>query len=668
MAAVIIASLISCAVTAIAAMLIVRLRRRSADGAIEVKDKLKKFENIIENGPVSVVITDKFGNIQYVNKKFCELSGYSRKDALEKNTRVLKSGMQNRNFYKDLWETINAGKVWRGEFHNIKGNGELYWETATISPVFDNDGLIEGFIAVKEDVTKRREAEEELEKRRKSLEHSLLSKIESIRKAQSLQQHLNTKILPLAEDYSCAALYMPCEDLGGDFFDIRKENGNFIVIIADCVGHGIESSMDATLLKSISDRHFPRLIDEGPSSFLREVNREVMRYFFDEKFPTMFVMVMDEQSKRIKYANANSEIPYIVNNGDLRRLPKPKGFHLGYDEGTVYESKSYILKENESLLLFSDALFEIQKDNELIPKEEILSLFKNLGYGTLKNIENLLDGLERIRSLPLEDDTTIIMIEHKQGAHDKYIINSLEEIEPILEDIKGLLTDYSFSEHNDIPFIVLAVSELMKNAVIHGNGSCEEKSVSLCLEVNAYRCKASIEDEGEGIDEEVLSRLVGQDAPDFDTVSNEKPKLGLWLCERYTDSLTFSKGTVEFERHKRFPKTEFRYSEDDHSVLLELREIAEDNENYFKWYKHINVFDLMEKVNDDVTIDFEDSNYLVSYEIGKLLAFADHLNKQNKSLSLRVYSSALHELLMNTNISKLENITIIDGNEEEVKA
>jgi PAS domain S-box-containing protein len=126
------------------------------------EESLRKFQRAIEQSPATVVITDLKGAIEYVNPKFMETTGYAREEALGKNPRILKSGELSDKTYKELWEAIVSGKEWRGEFHNKKKNGELYWEFASISPVRDARGTITHFLAVKEDITERKRAEEEM--------------------------------------------------------------------------------------------------------------------------------------------------------------------------------------------------------------------------------------------------------------------------------------------------------------------------------------------------------------------------------------------------------------------------------------------------------------------------------------------------------------------------
>ncbi len=130
----------------------------------QAEEQVRKLTRAVEQSPVSVVITDTEGHIEYVNPKFTGLTGYTADEVLGKNPRLLKSGEQPREFYEQLWTTILAGREWHGEFHNRKKNGELFWELSSISPVRDREGNVTHFVAVKEDVTERKLLEEERER------------------------------------------------------------------------------------------------------------------------------------------------------------------------------------------------------------------------------------------------------------------------------------------------------------------------------------------------------------------------------------------------------------------------------------------------------------------------------------------------------------------------
>lgn len=146
------------------------------EGRKRVEEDLRKLFNAVEQSSCSVVITDTKGSIEYVNPKFCRVTGYVPAEVIGQNPRILKSGEQPSEEYKCLWDTITAGGEWQGEFHNKKKNGEFYWEYVSISPVRNDEGVITHFVAIKEDITEHKRVEDELREQRNQLE-SLTSQL-----------------------------------------------------------------------------------------------------------------------------------------------------------------------------------------------------------------------------------------------------------------------------------------------------------------------------------------------------------------------------------------------------------------------------------------------------------------------------------------------------------
>jgi PAS domain S-box-containing protein len=129
-----------------------------------------KLSRAVEQSSSTVMITDVHGDIEYVNPKFSQVAGYQPEEVIGQNPRLLKSGRQSPEFYRELWETISAGREWRGDFINRKKNGQFYWELASISPVRDVDGKVTHYLKVGEDITERKQAEEALQRRNRQLE------------------------------------------------------------------------------------------------------------------------------------------------------------------------------------------------------------------------------------------------------------------------------------------------------------------------------------------------------------------------------------------------------------------------------------------------------------------------------------------------------------------
>lgn len=129
---------------------------------MRAEQQLRKLSIAVEQSPVSIVITDRSGSIEYVNPAFTAVSGYAAEEVLGRNPRVLQSGRTPRSSFEELWTALAAGKVWHGEFINQRKDGRHYFETATISALRRPDGSISNYVAVKEDTTERRRTVSEL--------------------------------------------------------------------------------------------------------------------------------------------------------------------------------------------------------------------------------------------------------------------------------------------------------------------------------------------------------------------------------------------------------------------------------------------------------------------------------------------------------------------------
>ena len=149
--------------------------RKTIEAAlVQSEEKGRKLTTAVEQSPASIVITDLKGIIEYVNPKFLEITGYTRKEAIGQNPRILQSGQMEPQIYQEMWQTLSQGKEWQGELQNSRKNGTLYWEHASISPIRDSEGVITHYIAIKEDITQRKTMEDEL-REQEFLQRTLMS-------------------------------------------------------------------------------------------------------------------------------------------------------------------------------------------------------------------------------------------------------------------------------------------------------------------------------------------------------------------------------------------------------------------------------------------------------------------------------------------------------------
>ena len=147
-------------------------------------EQIKLQSAALQRAANAIVITDNKGAVIWVNRSFRLLTGYSLEEVYGRNLGILKSGQHDKSFYRNLWNTILAGKVWQGETVNRKKDESLYVEQQTITPVLDADGNISNFIAIKEDISQRKKAELELEEYRGTLEQMVTEKTRELEAAQ----------------------------------------------------------------------------------------------------------------------------------------------------------------------------------------------------------------------------------------------------------------------------------------------------------------------------------------------------------------------------------------------------------------------------------------------------------------------------------------------------
>lgn len=170
--------------------------------------ELGRLSHAIEQSNSIVMITDVDGNIEYVNPRFAEVTGYTAEEVHGKNPRLLRSGEHPAEFYRRLWRTLLAGQTWRGEIHNKKKNGELFWEAASISPVQDGKGDNIHYVAVKEDITEQKRLQ-------KSNEALLQISMDSF-----LQLDDKGSILQVNDIYCAMSGYSRAEALSMNFADV----------------------------------------------------------------------------------------------------------------------------------------------------------------------------------------------------------------------------------------------------------------------------------------------------------------------------------------------------------------------------------------------------------------------------------------------------------------
>jgi PAS domain S-box-containing protein len=160
----------------------------------------RKLSRAVEQSPAMTIVTDLDGHIEYVNPRFTMVTGYTLEDVVGKTPRILKSGETSPEIYRELWKTIVSGREWHGELHNRKKDQTLYWAAVSISPITDKSGTPTHFLGSAEDITERKQADDEARRHRNALAH--FGRISSLGEmATSMAHELNQ---PLTVISGCA--------------------------------------------------------------------------------------------------------------------------------------------------------------------------------------------------------------------------------------------------------------------------------------------------------------------------------------------------------------------------------------------------------------------------------------------------------------------------------
>lgn len=151
------------------------------------EEQLLLMGRAVEQSATLVVISNSRGDIEYVNPKFTQVTGYALEEVKGRNVRIFKSGRTPQEEYARLWKSVSAGREWRGDFCNRKKNGDFYWASATISPIKNTEGVITHYVSVQEDITERKQAEQQLQRLNEDLirkQQELLTAMGQLKAAQ----------------------------------------------------------------------------------------------------------------------------------------------------------------------------------------------------------------------------------------------------------------------------------------------------------------------------------------------------------------------------------------------------------------------------------------------------------------------------------------------------
>jgi len=296
----------------------------------KTESELRKLSQAVEQSPVSIVITDLDGVIEYGNPRVFDITGYTAVELLGKKPDLFKSGETSRESYKELWETILSGKEWQGEFHNKKKNGDLYWEAATISPIMDAEGKITHFLAIKEDITRRKKDEQRVNERTLQLQ-TANKELEAF--AYSVSHDLRAPLRSI-DGWSMALLedcYDQLDKQGKEYLDrVRSESQRMGFLIDDLLKL---SRVSRTEIKKVN-------VDL--TSLAKDITKRLIKTPTDRRFeiiiqPGMFTMG-DQSMLDIALTNLLDNAYKFTSRQQIARIE--------FGQSVIADKQTYWVKDN----------------------------------------------------------------------------------------------------------------------------------------------------------------------------------------------------------------------------------------------------------------------------------------------------------------------------------
>ena len=511
---------------------------------VEINEQLSIIKQAVNSSSDAIAISTTNGDYFYLNSTFTNLFDYTIEQISMIN---LNSLFIDGSIYLESLNSGKEGKSWQKQVEMISRIDIIYPIFLRVAPFKDNNEKIIGLVWNFTDITEQRISESKIQEYTRTIEKDLEEKKSMLLKATMLQKSFIQKFIPVMDTLNIHALFMPCENLGGDFFRIQKgvHQDKMIIIIGDCTDHGIKASMDASLLSSLIDPNLNDLYyDNRTDEFLKRISLEYMKLAEEDQFPTMMVMVFDMYSGDLFYSNANSELPYLLRENEISMLEKADGMHIGYFENPVFERKHFHFQPGDRLFLYSDAIKEIKKENKsMLGDSGMRQILDICDDNATNSFDCLIDKIKGENGVfPLDDDATLILLEFKEHKKLQFKFNNIDDWRIYCKGLKKDLYDFDYSA-DEIERFSIAIDEMCLNAFDHGNKRDPQKYVTISGSINCKDINIFIEDEGDGFNPDSVPDPVSniEEMIESDNEDDYIHGRGIWITKEFLDSVEYNK-------------------------------------------------------------------------------------------------------------------------------
>jgi PAS domain S-box-containing protein len=356
------------------------------------------LSRVVEQTADSVVLTDTQGIIQYVNPAFETTTGYSKDEALGKTPRILKSGLHDAEFYRQMWAQFAQGLPFKGMVINRKKTGELYWAQQTITSMRDESGHLTHFVSVSQDITEiRKKQEQEFQ----------------LQLARAVQQRFYPAA-PVVAGFDIGASAHPADETGGDYFDfIPMTDGSLVIVVADAKGHGFSSALVMALTRAYV-RCFAAMQLEV-DDILNRVNQMLLKDLEHGQFVTLSLVRLHLQDRTLSYASAGHALGFVfLESGDVKCTLDSTGPPLGLFVESKFSLEPAIpLHSGEIAVFLTDGVTEsTTPDGHQFGTQRVLDYVQAHSHDSASQIaDGIYDAARRfVKDDPQDDDITSVII------------------------------------------------------------------------------------------------------------------------------------------------------------------------------------------------------------------------------------------------------------------
>jgi phosphoserine phosphatase RsbU/P len=356
------------------------------------------LSRVVEQTADSVILTDTQGIIQYVNPAFEATTGFTREEALGKTPRILKSGLHDAEFYRQMWTQFTHGAAFKGMVINRKKTGELYWAQQTITSMRDESGNLTHFVCVAQDITElRKKQEQEFQ----------------LQLARDVQQRFYAPA-PVVSGFDIGGSAHPADETGGDYFDfIFMADGSLLVVVADAKGHGFGSALVMALTRAYV-RCFAAMQLEL-DDILARANQMLLKDLEHGHFVTLFLARLNLEYRTLSYASAGHVPCYVFfDSGIAKCTLDSTGPPLGLFPGSKFALREGIqFAPGEIALFLTDGVTESTTPNgHQFGTQRVLDYVQTHNHDSASSIADGIYHAARafVQGDPQDDDITSVII------------------------------------------------------------------------------------------------------------------------------------------------------------------------------------------------------------------------------------------------------------------